>query len=168
MVVRRKGQTLKAIPCEFFMIKNKFEQLKRIALITELEKTLKDFKSEYQYLFYLLYNFNKKEDFSIDELYQINNIARRFIELFTTFKIPSSGSWKSKIELILKNKNLEVDIEKVYKLTNTYSHQTNPMSAILHIDKIEAKNSLATLFKIIEKSDKLHFDALEKHCENLV
>ena len=42
------------------------------------------------------------------------------------------------------------------------------MSAITHIDKVEAKNGLLTLFEIIEKSDKLHFDALEKHCENLV
>lgn len=133
-----------------------------------LEKTLKDFKSEYQYLYYLLYEFNKKDDFTIDELYQINNIARRFIELFATFKIPRSGDWKGKIEKILSDKSLEINIEKVYKLTNTYSHQTNPMSAITHIDKVEAKNGLLTLFEIIEKSDKLHFDALEKHCENLV
>lgn len=163
----QNGQTLKVIPCEFFMVKNKFESDRRIATITNLEKTLKDFKSEYQYLYYLLYDFNQKEDFTIDELYQINNIARRFVELFATFKIPRSGDWKGKIEKILSDAQIEVDIEKVYKLTNTYSHQTNPMSAITHIDKVEAKNGLATLFEIIEKSDKLHFDALEKHCENL-
>ena len=149
------------------MIKNKFETDKRIAYLEGLEKTLKDFKSEYQYLYYLLYEFNKKDDFTINELYQINNIARRFIELFATFKIPRSGDWKSKIEHILREKNLEVDIEKVYKLTNSYSHQTDPMSAITHVDKVEAKNGLVTLFEIIEKSDKLHFDTLEKHCENL-
>lgn len=162
-----KHQPLKPIPCEFFMIKNRFEDNKRIAYLEGLEKTLKDFKSEYQYLYYLLYEFNKKDDFTINELYQINNIARRFIELFATFKIPRSGDWKSKIEHILREKNLEVDIEKVYKLTNAYSHQTDPMSAITHVDKVEAKNGLVTLFEIIEKSDKLHFDTLEKHCENL-
>lgn len=164
---QEKKQTLKVIPCEFFMIKNKFELDKRIAIITELEKTLKDFKSEYQYLYYLLYDFNQKEDFTIDELYQINNIARRFIELFATFKIPKSGSWKNKIEEILRTENLDIDIERIYKLTNMYSHQTNPMSAITHIDKVEAKNGLVTLFEIIEKSDKLHFDTLEKHCQDL-
>ena len=162
-----RGHALKPVPCEFFMIKNKFETDKRIAYLEGLEKTLKDFKSEYQYLYYLLYEFNKKDDFTINELYQINNIARRFIELFATFKIPRSGDWKSKIEHILREKNLEVDIEKVYKLTNSYSHQTDPMSAITHVDKVEAKNGLVTLFEIIEKSDKLHFDTLEKHCENL-
>ena len=164
---QQNGQVLKQLPCEFFMIKNKFVSEKRIATITELEKTLKDFKSEYQYLYYLLYEFNQKEDFTISEIYQINNIARRFIELFATFKIPRSGSWKGKIEQILKDDNLEVDIEKVYKLTNTYSHQTNPMSAIMHIDKVETKNGLKTLFEIIEKSDRLHFDTLEKHCKNI-
>ena len=163
----QNGQILKAIPCEFFMIKNKFESDRRIAVISNLEKTLKDFKSEYQYLYYLLYNFNQKDDFTIDELYQINNIARRFIELFATFKIPRSGDWKGKIEKILSDAQLEIDIEKVYKLTNAYSHQTNPMSAITHIDKVEAKNGLVTLFEIVEKSDKLHFEALEKHCESI-
>ncbi|WP_375723620.1 AAA family ATPase [Arcobacter sp. KX21116] len=164
----QNGQEPKPLPCEFFMIKNKFESDKRIATITELEKTLKDFKSEYQYLYYLLYEFNQKDDFSISELYQINNIARRFIELFATFKIPRSGDWKGKIEKILADNSLQVDIEKVYKLTNTYSHQTNPMSVITHIDKVEAKSGLKILFEIIEKSDKMHFDALQKHCENLV
>lgn len=158
----------KNLACEFFMIKNKFESNKRIAIISELEKTLKDFKSEYQYLYYLLYSFNQKDNLSVDELYQINNIARRFIELFATFKIPRNGDWKAKIEKILLGSGLEVEIEKVYKLTNSYSHQTNPMSAILHIDKTETKDGLLTLFKIIEKSDKLHFDTLEKHCENLL
>lgn len=158
----------KPLPCEFFMIKNKKDDNIRVATINDLEKTLKDFKSEYQYLYYLLYNFYQKEDCTIDELYQINNIARRFIELFATFKIPKNGDWKSKIETILKDINLEVEIEKVYKLTNTYSHQTNPMSAITHIDKVETKNGLGVLFEIIEKSDKLHFNALEKHCEELL
>ncbi|MFA9375011.1 MAG: AAA family ATPase, partial [Poseidonibacter sp.] len=157
----------KKLACEFFMIKNKFESDKRIAIISELEKTLKDFKSEYQYLYYLLYSFNQKDNLSVDELYQINNIARRFIELFATFKIPRNGDWKGKIEKILLDSGLEIEIEKVYKLTNSYSHQTNPMSAILHIDKTETKDGLLTLFKIIEKSDKLHFDTLEKHCKSL-
>lgn len=164
---QQSGQDLKPLPCEFFMIKNKFESEKRVATINELEKTLKDFKSEYQYLFYLLYEFNKKSDFTISELYQINNIARRFVELFATFKIPQSGDWKNKIEKILANNQLTIDVEKVYKLTNTYSHQTNPMSAITHIDKVEVKNGLVALFEIVQKSDKLHFDALEKHCKNL-
>jgi len=90
--------------CEFYMIENYNDSDVRKAIIVELDKTLRNFKSEYHFLFSLLNNF-KEVDLKYADFYTIGNVARRFFDIFADFKIPDSRDHKQKIETIAKELN---------------------------------------------------------------
>ncbi|MFC1677443.1 AAA family ATPase [Planctomycetota bacterium] len=154
---RREDGDQKDLPCEFYMLKNftETEADIRKAHIKPLEKTLKEFKSEYHFLFDQLYKFKDNNALAYKDFYTISNIARRFLEIFTNFKIPTTGDLKSKFEA------LEIDSEKfnaiqkgqVYKLIQVLSHGFDPTSAIEHKDKTETLKAIKIMLEMVEDSD---------------
>lgn len=151
-------------PCEFYMIENTIKDSKRCANIVALEGTLKNFKSEYHFLFSLLIKFVDKEIPEYDEYYTIANIARRFIEIFTNFKIPNTGDLASKIQALKidTSKISKIEQDKVYKLIQEFSHGSDPTSTIEHKDKSESKDAVKILLNMVEESDPIHFELLKK------
>jgi len=164
----KNNKSEKPIPCEFYMLENFIESEIRKARIVSLDKTLLDYKSEYHFLFTKLKQFSEKQDIQYEDFYTIGNMARRFFDMFADFKIPSIGDQKSKMDVLVKNINQEnerissVNKEKVYKLINEYSHNSDPTSTIEHKHKEEIKEAVKTLLEIVKESDSLHFEILEK------
>lgn len=156
--------------CEFYMVENYNDSDVRKARIVELDKTLRNFKSEYHFLFSLLNNF-KDVDLKYADFYTISNVARRFFDIFADFKIPDSRDQKQKIEAIAKELNeggekiSAIDIGKAYKLVNEFSHNSDPTSTIEHKDKSESKDAIRILLRIVEESDPKHFEILKKNTE---
>ena len=157
--------------CGFYMIENDLINDERHATIAILDETLKKNKSEYQFLFNLLFKFDQPNSSnSYKDLYTIGNIARRFFDIFTDFKIPDSRDQKSKMEEIIKEINnkegskfiSDVDSNKAYKLINEYSHNSDPTSSMEHKNKGEIRDAVHFLLKIVEKSDPIHFSTLTK------
>ena len=101
------------------------------------------------------------------DYYTIGNIARRFLEMFTNFKIPTTGG-----DLLGKIRELDIDTDKiseieqdkVYWLIQEFSHGWDPISTIEHKDKSESKEAIKVLFRIIEEADPKHFKILKKNC----
>lgn len=164
-------QDEKPISCEFFMVENFSESDIRRAKIVELDKTLRDYKSEYHFLFSLLNKF-KENDLSYADFYTIGNVARRFFDIFADFKIPDLRDQKQKMEAIVKEANenkpenekiTDSDWNKAYKLVNEFSHNSDPTSVIEHKDKSESKEAIKVLLDIIKKSDLKHYQVLEKN-----
>ncbi len=164
----------KPMPCEFFMVENFTDLDVRKAKLVELDKTLRNYKSEYHFLFSLL---NKFEDIDLNyaDFYTIGNVARRFFDIFADFKIPDSRDQKQKMEAIVKeaNENKEEnkkisnsDWNKAYKLVNEFSHNSDPTSAIEHKDKSESKDAIKILLNIVKKSDLRHYEILVKNVPN--
>jgi wobble nucleotide-excising tRNase len=61
-----------------------------------------------------------------DDLYTISNIARRFLEIFASFMIPTTGDLASKLDQLVKDRPIDaVQKDRVYKLINEYSHGTD-------------------------------------------
>lgn len=166
---KTEGKSEKETPCEFFMIENYTESDVRKAKIIELDKTLRNFKSEYHFLFAKLTAFSQKQDTEYEDLYTIGNMARRFIDIFADFKIPTTGNQKSKMDVLIKNINEReekistVNADKAYKLVNEFSHNSDPISTIEHKDKSESKNAINILLDIVKKSDPKHYEILEKN-----
>lgn len=162
-----EGKSLKTIPCEFYMIENYQESDLRKAKIVELDITLKKYKSEYHYMFSQLTNF-KDRDLNYADFYTISNIARRFFDIFADFKIPDSRDQKQKMDAIVKelNSGIEkissVECNKAYKLINDFSHNSDPTSTIEHKDKLECKDAINIILKIVKESDPKHFEILTK------
>jgi wobble nucleotide-excising tRNase len=167
--LKKNGEKLKTIPSEFYMVESFYKSNKRQSKLIELDQTLKKFKSEYHFLFNNIIQFLSKNP-EYGDLYTIGNIARRFFEIYSDFKIPNSGNAKQKMEALLKEANLnggnisETELNKVYKLINEYSHNYEPMSSIEHTDKSECNKAINTLLRIVEYSDKKHYEIMKKQC----
>jgi wobble nucleotide-excising tRNase len=167
--LKKNGEELKIIPSEFYMVESFYESDKRQSKLMLLDQTLRKFKSEYHFLFNNIIQFLSKNP-EYGDLYTIGNISRRFFEIYSDFKIPNSGNAKQKMEALLKEANLnggnisDTELNKVYKLINEYSHNYEPMSSIEHTDKSECNKAINTLLKIVEYSDKKHYEILKKQC----
>ncbi len=167
--LKSEGKTEKPIPCEFFMVENFTESDVRKAKIVELDKTLRNYKSEYHFLFAKLKEFSEKQDTEYEDFYTIGNMARRYFDIFADFKIPTTGDQKSKMEVLVKDINdpdekiSMVDAGKAYKLVNEFSHNSDPTSTIEHKDKSESKDAIKILLNIVKESDPKHFEILEKN-----
>lgn len=150
--------------CCFYMIENYIDGDKRKARIKKLENTLLNYNSEYHFLFDLLYTFANNDSPEYKDLYTISNIARRFLEIFTNFKIPTTGDLASKIDALRIDEDKISSIErgKVYKLIQEFSHGSDPTSAIEHKDKIESQEAIKVLLNIVKESDLTHYNLLEK------
>jgi len=168
---KTNGQADKPMPCEFFMIENFTESDIRKAKIVELDKTLRNYKSEYHFLFSLLNKF-KDVDLNYADFYTIGNVARRFFDIFADFKIPDSRDQKQKMEAVVKESNeskkehdkiSDSDWNKAYKLVNEFSHNSDPTSTIEHKDKSESKDAIKILLNIVKESDPKHYEILEKN-----
>lgn len=153
----------KPIPCEFFMIENVIESEKRCASIVPLEETLRKYKSEYHFLFSRLNKFITEGTPDYADFYIIGNIARRFLEIYVNFKIPTTGDLKSRVDQLDTPTVSETEKDKVYKLIQEFSHGLDPTSTIEHKDKSEIQNAIKVLMKMVEESDKKHFEILEKN-----
>jgi wobble nucleotide-excising tRNase len=78
------------------MIKNQYVEDNRIATLDVMDELLKNYESEYQYLFKVIYNF--KSDGTIEFVYNIPNLARKLLENFLMIMVPNSDSFYRKIE----------------------------------------------------------------------
>lgn len=150
--------------CGFYMIENYIDDGKRKASVKTLDNTLLKFNSEYHFLFSQLYNFTENDSPEYKDLYTVSNIARRFLEIFTNFKIPTTGDLASKIDALEINPASISKTEqgRVYKLIQEFSHGSDPASAIEHKDKIEIQEAIKVLLKMIKESDPKHFELLKK------
>ena len=167
--LRLKNKQEKPILCEFFMVENFTEQNVRKAKIIELDRTLRNYKSEYHFLFAKLKEFSEKQITEYEDFYTIGNMARRFFDIFADFKIPTTGDPRSKMDILIKKINdtdekiSTVDAGKVYKLMNEFSHNSDPISTIEHKDKSESRDVVKILLNIVKESDPWHFGILEKN-----
>ena len=96
------------------------------------------------------------------DFYTIGNIARRFLEIYTNFKIPTTGDLNSKVNQLDTNTVSETEKDKVYNLIQEFSHGHDPTSTIEHNDKNEIQSAIQILMKIVKESDEKHFQSLTK------
>lgn len=104
-----------------YMIKNKDVSGEREAYLDKLDKDLQDHESEYHYLFKKLYNFDS--DGTIDSVYHIPNIARKVLDTFLMFRVPSNENKYKKLKS-LKGDFDEIKLTSLNKFTNDNSHIT--------------------------------------------
>lgn len=139
----------------YFMIQNQDTSNGRIALIEELDKDLREHESEYHFLFKLLYNF--KTDGTVASVYHIPNIARKALETFLMFRVPSNQSTYDKLES-LRSKFDKNKLTAIYKFTNDQSHITgkglNPSLVP------ETQKNVKYLLELIEQTFPEHYTIL--------
>lgn len=130
----------------------------RSARIAHLDKLLIDHATEYHFLFKVLYTF--KSDGTIMGCYHVPNIARKVLETFLDFHVPSSKSLYQKLN------ETDFDPHKktaIYKFANDLSHHTGKSFDPSLVS--EAQKSTAYLLEMIKEVAPLHYEGLRKLCE---
>ncbi len=107
----------------YYMIKNRYVNNIRCAYLDKMDKELCEYESEYHYLFKLLKQFKSNE--TIAQAYPIPNIARKVLDTFLLFRVPSGGGIYNKLEKIKDTTSFDANkLTAIYKFTNDQSHIT--------------------------------------------
>lgn len=138
-----------------------FYQIQKIdtdnSILKGLNKALKQYKSEYIYLFSLIYKYKQEID-SGGEVYNIliPNALRRFLEIYTLMKIPNEpDSVENRIFQLVDNVNN-------FKTLNHFSHFTTFEKATRHDELIMVLPTACNeLFNLLELDTK-HYESLKK------
>jgi wobble nucleotide-excising tRNase len=141
-------------PCHYYYIKKLNNENSDIV---PLPKSLSKYKSEYIYLFELIYNYYKSnEDCNESDDILIPNALRRFLEIYTLMKIPSEpDSVENRI-------NELVDDVNQFKLLNHFSHFTTFEKLTKHDELLMIlPEACKELFKLLEH-DETHYNSLKK------
>lgn len=131
---------------------------RRSARLASLDRLLIDHATEYHYLFKVLHTF--KSDGTIMGCYHVPNIARKVLETFLDFHVPSNK------KLYLKLEQTDFDQHKktaIFKFANDLSHHTGKSfdPAIV----AETQKNVEYLLEMIETVAPLHYEGLKSLSE---
>ena len=146
----------------FYLIKAMTNNQNRYSTIEKLPDLLLKFKSEYNYLFYILNKFNQSNDKnSFEQLYLLPNILRRFFEMYLFMRYPNGKKFKEKVNKFFGN-NTSNEKVMALKIMDEYSHEENPEHSQRFPDIQELIKAINFVLDILKQKDKEHFDALEE------
>lgn len=127
----------------------------RTSAIKPLDAMLKDYDSEYHYLFKCLLRVKERSIFNSELHYNLPNMARRFLEMFLAFKYPSSEDLTKKMKEVHYN---EVKKASILRFVHNFSHKAKVPDPNHEENVIEgAPYIIKTLMEMIESLDKDHY-----------
>lgn len=141
--------------CSYSMVLCSETTTGRSARIAQLDQLLIDHATEYHYLFKVLYTF--QSDGTVLGCYHVPNIARKVLETFLDFHLPSNRSLYRKLE------ETKFDPHKktaIYKFTQDLSHFTGKGFDPALV--AETQKNTAYLLEMIKEVAPLHYAGLEK------
>lgn len=130
----------------------------RFARLAPLDKLLIEHATEYHYLFKVLHTL--QSDGTIMSCYHVPNVARKVLETFLDFHVPSNKS------LYLKLDATDFDPHKktaIYKFTNDLSHFTGKGFDPALV--AETQKNVAYLLELIKDVAPLHYAGLKALAE---
>lgn len=150
---------------KFYMIKNFMNPDKtRNAKIEKIDNLITKYNSEYQYMFSLIYNYSQNENNrEMEEWYPLPNIARKFMESFLSFMVPSERFFIDQLrEVFSKNSSISsTKKERIESFLNAKSH-TFPEGMIgFDLDNFcEIKEVLKDILTVVENVNNEHYKQL--------
>ncbi|WP_186082550.1 ATP-binding protein [Burkholderia gladioli] len=137
----------------------------RHSLLVDADDSLRNYGSEYHYIFKRLYEYRAHTILNRDEAFLTANLARKLIESFFTFKYPKRRSDISQLmDVGLKDCTITTPElkEKIYRFINKYSH-----SDVIEVAEESAENLageshsvIGNIFQWMEEVDKKHYDEM--------
>lgn len=148
-----------------FMLETRIEQGRRLAALGPLAALLKDYESEYHYLFSVVLKVaGASPAVGLDELYVLPNVARRLLEAFLAFRDPTDDGLEPKV---MRMRGDEAKKLRVLRFLHVHSHgegMTEPEHDPSQL--AEAGNVLRDLMELLKVEDSQHFDAMAQLCQS--
>jgi wobble nucleotide-excising tRNase len=142
-------------------------QTSRKSNIVDLPPLLREYDSEYHYLFHHLLRFSAAES-KYPYAYMMPNVLRRILELFLAFRCPGSAPLSSKIDQLCNaDSNLDRDrIVALERLTQVESHSDNldDLISFSSMTLEESRDATNALLVLLEHVDAAHLKGLRKIC----
>lgn len=140
----------------YYLIKKLFTATTDESKLTDIPDILKNHKSEYSYLFKILYDFNMNPVEDYEQLYDLPNLSRRFLESYLAFKYQSFNLDEDINKLITD----DILCEKTRKFIHSHSHGMDIGSMIKLCDLSECISVVDIIFTSLNERDSEHYDAL--------
>lgn len=148
---------------DFFMVERHKNSHKDESVIKKNSNLITRFNSEYAYLFSILNAFQMSPEDTNDNLYQLPNITRRFLETYLNFKYMSYVNIEQNIEQLITDK---VDCEKVRKFVHYFTHSLTTDKFVKFADLSECESVVNIVINAIENNDPTHFASLQEAIKN--
>ena len=145
-----------------FMLDLELKDGRRCSILRELDPLLKDYESDYHYLFSRIYwHVHGGSGNELGENYVLPNMARRLLERFLAFRWPQqpgSGSLDAQLESVSLDSMSKV---RIARFVNSYSH-SDSIDESEHDPYVlgEAQHVLADLLDLIQLEDPVHYERM--------
>lgn len=143
-------------------------QQRRSSTIIEMSKLLREYDSEYHFLFSHVFRFVNQPDSYDDHGYMIPNVIRRVLDVFLAFKTPGGGGLPSQLDKLCSDYPC-LDRERLAaleRLAQVESHSDN-IDDLLSFSTMtleETRGAATQLFEMIEHVDPKHLGRLRSLC----
>jgi wobble nucleotide-excising tRNase len=126
--------------------------------LLDLHPLLRQFKSEYEFIFSQLYNFARTKNPSFHEAFTVPNLLRKFLEAYLGFRKPGVRSWSKKLELLLDSPDHRREIQK---FADDASHLQALGRSLQHPDFVSnAQRCVQMVLDALERRDRDHYESL--------
>jgi len=140
---------------------------KEVMTVSDLPALLKNYKTEYHYLFFTLFGYVYLSEPVDSPL--VANISRKVLEYFSSFKwcCRNSEDFTQRIQdrFMVDSASVEDRAvgDAINKFVNEYSHALDPFRPI-GLSESEALGIAQNTLKLIENADADHYNALRRQC----
>lgn len=134
----------------------------RQAKLVPMNQLLREYDSEYHYLFSLLYSFGNNEQ-EAPSFLLMPNVMRKVLELFLAFKRPGNDGLSSKVEALANDPRINAArLRAIDRLVQLESHADSLDDFIGHssLTVEETADAASSLLNIIETIDQDHFNKM--------
>ena len=158
---RRKDGSRRA---QFYMLYSSSDGQGRCSEIRKLDPLLKDYKSDYHYLFARVWRGAQQAD-NLEAYYTLPNMARRLLDAFLAFRLPDiHGTLGDRMDNVDFDENRK---RRMLAFANAYSH--NDVISVQEHDAnllSEMPEILSDIMDLIKSVDLEHYNRMEKLAES--
>lgn len=141
---------------------------RRTTNIVEMPKLIREYESEYHYLFYLTLGFKNSPQSYNGYFYLMPNALRKMLDIFFAFKVPGSSGLPSKLDnAIVRDCGIDRDkIRALDRLAQLESHadSLDDLVSLSSISLEETRDATVALFTLIEAVDPSHYKQMCSLC----
>lgn len=127
--------------------------------IIECPEAIRKYRSEYLYLFHQLVGFSENPQNDHQVIFNLGNMARRFVEGYVAFKFLEHTNIDRSIGELMSD---PVDAERARKFMHFHSHTLSRGGGMRLPDMSEAQEIVRSILDAIRNHDAIHYAALEQ------
>lgn len=141
---------------------------RRLTQIVPLSKLLREYDSEYHFLFHHVLRFSELGDGYSEYAYMMPNVLRRVLDVFLAFKCPGNDGLKGKVQKICDDFDTldRTKMTALERLSQVESHSENldDLISFSSMTLEETRGATLSLMELMAHVDERHFKALKKIC----